>query len=70
MRTVPLTLRSNKELVIPCLELNGWAIESVPEEIKYDKDVLKAAFKSGAAAYKELDLKKLRTLYTKPELKE
>ncbi len=70
MRTVPLTLRSNKELVIPCLELNGWAIESVPEEIKYDKDVLKAAFKSGAAAYKELDLKKLQTLYTKPELKE
>lgn len=69
LRTVPLTLRGNKKLAITCLELNGWSIESVPEEIKYDKEILVAAFKSGAAAYKDLDLKKLLTLYKPAELK-
>jgi len=70
LRTVPLSLRSNKDLVIPCLELNGWGIESVPEEIKYDIEILKAAFKSGAATHKELNLEKLTKLYNKSELKE
>jgi hypothetical protein len=69
LKSVPLSLRGNKKLVISCLELNGWSIESVPEEIKYDKEILVAAFKSGAAAYKDLDLKKLLTLYKPAELK-
>jgi hypothetical protein len=69
LRTVPLTLRGNKKLAITCLELNGWSIESVPEEIKYDKEILVAAFKSGAAVYKDLDLKKLLALYKPAELK-
>jgi hypothetical protein len=69
LKSVPLTLRRNKQLVILCLELNGWSIESVPDEIKYDKDILVAAFKSGAAVYKDLDLKKLLTLYKPTELK-
>lgn len=67
--SVPLSLRKNKKLVIPCLEMNGWSIESVSEEIKYDKDILVAAFKSGAAVYRELDLKKLHDLYKPSELK-
>jgi hypothetical protein len=69
LKSVPLTLRRNKQLVISCLELNGWSIESVPDEIKYDKDILVAAFKSGSAVYKDLDLKKLLTLYKPAELK-
>jgi hypothetical protein len=69
LKSVPLSLRRNKQLVISCLELNGWSIESVPDEIKYDKDILVAAFKSGAAVYRDLDLKKLLTLYKPAELK-
>lgn len=69
LRTVSLSLRRNKQLVISCLELNGWSIESVPEDIKYEKEILVAAFKSGAAVYKDLDLNKLLTLYKPSELK-
>jgi len=69
LRSVPLALRRNKQLVISCLELNGWSIESVPEDIKYDKEILVAAFKSGAAIYRELDLQKLLSLYKPAELK-
>ncbi|WP_159077514.1 DUF4116 domain-containing protein [Polynucleobacter rarus] len=69
LRSVPLALRKNKKLIIPCLEMNGWAIENVPEEIKYDRDVLEAAFKSGAAVYVEFDLMKLRTLYNERDLR-
>lgn len=68
-RTVPLALRKNKTLILACLELNGWAIENVPEEMRYEKDILAAAFKSGAAAHKELDLDKLRSLFSKSDFK-
>ena len=69
LRAVPLELKQNKTLITTCLKLNHWAIESVPEKIKYDKDVLKAAFSSYPHIYKDLDLEKLQKLFSKETLK-
>lgn len=69
MRKLPYSLKKDKELVLACVSRAGWAIESVDESIKYDKDILSAAFKTGAHIYKELDLEKLRSLYDAKELK-
>jgi hypothetical protein len=63
MRSVGYELKKDKELAKACVAINGWAIESVDESIKYDKDILIAAFKSGAHVYKELDMEKLRSLF-------
>ena len=68
LSSVPLSLRGNKQLVISCLELNGLSMEFVPGEIKYDKEILVAAFKSRKAIHRDLDLKKLLSLYAPAEL--
>ncbi len=69
LRKVPYSLKKDKELVLACVSRSGWAIESADDSVKYDKDILTAAFKTGAHVYKELDLKKLRSLYEPKELK-
>ena len=63
MRAVGYELKKDKELAKACVAINGWAIENVDESIKYDKDILTAAFKSGAHVYKELDMEKLKSLF-------
>lgn len=63
MRAVGYQLKKDKELAQACVAVNGWAIENVDESIKYDKDILTAAFKSGAHVYKELDMEKLKSLF-------
>ena len=63
MRSVGYELKKDIELAKACVAVNGWAIESVDDSIKYDKDVLTAAFKSGAHVYKELDIEKLKSLF-------
>jgi len=63
MRAVGYELKKDKELAKACVAINGWAIENVDESIKYDKDILTAAFKSGAHVYKELDMEKVKSLF-------
>lgn len=65
---VPRKVLSDKRFLIACLKRNGWCIEHVPETLRYDEDVLKAAFSSGVFVWKHLDLEKLRSLYTPSEL--
>lgn len=63
MRSVGYELKKDKELAKACVAIDGWAIESVDESIKYDQDILTAAFKSGAHVYKDLDMEKLKSLF-------
>ncbi len=69
MRIASLELKKDKELALICVSNNGWSIENVDESIKYDKDILSAAFDSGCHVYKVLDHKKLKSLYSEKELK-
>ncbi len=69
MRAIPYSLKKDKELVLACVSRSGWSIENADDSVKYDKDILTAAFKTGCHMYKELDLKKLRSLYEPKELK-
>lgn len=69
MRIASVNLKKDKELALLCVSNNGWAIEDVGESIKYDKDILMAAFDSGCHVYKVLDHKKLKNLYSSSELK-
>jgi hypothetical protein len=65
---VPRKVRSDKRFLVACLKRNGWCIENVPEALRYDPEVLKAAFSSRMAVWKELDLEKLRSLFPQNEL--
>ncbi len=69
MRSIPYSLKKDKELVLACVSRSGWSIENADDSVKYDKDILTVAFKTGCHMYKELDLKKLRSLYEPKELK-
>lgn len=69
MRSIPYSLKKDKELVLACVSRSGWSIENADDSVKYDKDILTTAFKTGCHMYKELDLKKLRSLYEPKELK-
>ena len=69
MRDVPYDLKKDKELALACVSKSGWSIESVDENLKYDKDILTAAFKTGCHIYKNLDIEKLKTLYADNELR-
>ncbi len=69
MRVSAPALRSDKEFVMMCVSVSGWALDGVDESLKYDKDVLAAAFKTGCHVYKELDPKKLKALYSEKDLK-
>lgn len=68
LKRVPRKVRSDKGFLSICLKCNGWGIESVPESLQYDADVLAAAFSSGASVWKILDRDRLRTKFSRVEL--
>lgn len=69
MRSIPYSLKKDKDVCLACVSRSGWALENVDDSIKYDKDILTVAFKTGAHVYKNLDLDKLKSMYTEKELK-
>lgn len=70
LRHAPTALREHCAFLIACLEKNGWGIESVPESLKYEEDILRAAFSSGAWIHKSLDIEILKQRYNKATLQE
>jgi hypothetical protein len=68
MARVPRTVRSDRRFLVACLRCNGWGLENVPESLQYDAEVLTAAFTSGVAAWKMLDLDRLRKTFSRAEL--
>jgi hypothetical protein len=63
LQSIPLEFKKDKEFCQPFILLNGWGINNLDESIKYDIDILKAAFSSGCHVYKDLDMDKIKTLY-------
>jgi hypothetical protein len=68
LKRAPRKVRSDKAFLEICLACNGLGIESVPESLQYDAEVLAAAFSSGAPVWKLLDLERLRKTFSKIEL--
>lgn len=65
---VPRSVRSDLRFLDVCLRKNGWGIESVAESLRYDPQVLTAAFASGMRVWNALDVEKLKALFSKEEL--
>lgn len=69
LRAASFNLKKDKELALLCIAGDGWCIEHIDDSLKYDKDILTAAFNSGCHVYRSLDLQKIKSMYDAKELK-